>query len=1072
MLVSSASGVELRRPADGDHSLRILDLDTLELELVSRKIKDEPLPYWDAIDANGFVKLPPPGDFKILINGEPADSPVMKTGFKRRPLYAPLGEHDLRIGTQIYLILARPLKLADGDRVSVALPEGLKSPPTAEFKTEFNANRHTPVIHINQIGYQLGFSKQAMAGYYLGDAGELPLKNAKMFYLRELKSGKKVFSAAVKQIRDVGFPYADRQYQHVLTLDFSSYDKPGRYTLGITGIGESHPFDISENLFACIARTYALGLYHQRSGVELKLPYTRFTHPPSHTRPVRIPTDNDQMANELVDGMAEEPHKEQKAPELRTYSDSLYPIQRKGTIDATGGHHDAGDYSKYTTNCAQLINQLMFAHDALPGVSKLDNLGLPESGDGIGDLMQIALHEAKFLAKLQDSDGGFFFLVYPEDRKYEDDIAPHEAGGQIVFPKNTASTAAATAALAQMGGSRSLQAIDKASASQFLRQAEQGWDFLVRAWEKHGRDGAYQRISHYGDIFMDKDEIVWAATELYLATKAEKYHNFLLENYKPGSDETRRWGWQRLFEGYGGAARSYAYAKMSGRAGPSDLDPEHLRACQQEVWGWGNDLMRYADKSAYGLSFPSESKAFKVAGWYFPTSDTLDVVAAAAQSQTGDLDGIVLSNMNYELGTNPLNICFLTGLGYKRPFEIVHQWARNDAYVLPMTGIPVGALVTGVPWIGTYERELGSSIYPPDGDPDSPYGFYDRITDTFNTAREFVTYQQGRSLAAAAYMMARTDLANQPYTHLNAKITGTPGRIGLSESVELTLEVSDAGLSLEDAVIVWEARGLEEPHIGATLTLLPKTSGPNWATVEAQWPDGRRAFARAEFAVTAGNAADPYKPTAETAFYFSGDSPSLKPGQKLRSGKAKTHHSGPLNLAVTGSPAIDDKNLLWMSQPEGGAIRFGKFEDSVEFKWNIPAASEFTISGWFYFEKLPHGVASANLFGIGRDTENQAISLQFDKWAKPIGPQLAVADQSTMDSAKAASFIQLNRWHKIALRISPTTWAMRVDGKEASSGTVADTERINSLFEGSSFSFSIGRFIGIADDLHVMAKRP
>jgi len=293
------------------------------------------------------------------------------------------------------------------------------------------------------------------------------------------------------------------------------------------------------------------------------------------------------VANGLVDGMAEEPNKDQEAPELKGYASSLYPIRKTGSIDAVGGHHDAGDYSKYTTNCAQLINHLMFANDALPGVSDIDNLGLPESGDGTGDLLQIALLEAKFLAKLQDTDGGFFFLVYPEDRKYEDDIAPDEAGGQIVFPKNTAATAAATAALAQIGGSRHLQAFDKSSASQFLLQAELGWKFLEEAWAAHGRDGAYQRISHYGDIFMDRDEIIWAATELYLATKNQKYHEFLLDNYKPSAPETRRWGWQRLFEGYGAAARSYAYARMSGRAGVSDLDQGLFRACQQEVWGWG-----------------------------------------------------------------------------------------------------------------------------------------------------------------------------------------------------------------------------------------------------------------------------------------------------------------------------------------------------------------------------------------------------------------------------------------------------------------------------------------------------
>jgi len=41
-----------------------------------------------------------------------------------------------------------------------------------------------------------------------------------------------------------------------------------------------------------------------------------------------------------------------------------------------------GDYSKYTINSAALIHSLIFAVDAFEGAGDLDNLGLPESGDG------------------------------------------------------------------------------------------------------------------------------------------------------------------------------------------------------------------------------------------------------------------------------------------------------------------------------------------------------------------------------------------------------------------------------------------------------------------------------------------------------------------------------------------------------------------------------------------------------------------------------------------------------------------------------------------------------------------
>src|SRR6185436_9636147 len=115
----------------------------------------------------------------------------------------------------------------------------------------------------------------------------------------------------------------------------------------------------------------------------------------------------------------------------------------------SGGHFEAGDYNRVSYNSAQLIHVLMFAADSLSGVGALDNLGLPESGDGISDVLQEAKWEADFLAKMQDADGGFYFSVYPRDREYEFDVLPENGDPEVVWPKNTTATAAGVAALAQ-----------------------------------------------------------------------------------------------------------------------------------------------------------------------------------------------------------------------------------------------------------------------------------------------------------------------------------------------------------------------------------------------------------------------------------------------------------------------------------------------------------------------------------------------------------------------------------------------------------------------------------------------
>jgi hypothetical protein len=54
------------------------------------------------------------------------------------------------------------------------------------------------------------------------------------------------------------------------------------------------------------------------------------------------------------------------------------------------------------------------------------------------------------------------------------------------------------------------------------------------------------------------------------------------------------------------------------------------------------------------------------------------------------------------------------------------------------------------------------------------------------------------------------------------------------------------GENLAGARIVWEARD-QEPAFGATYTILPRNNGPQWVEAEAEWPDGRRAFAASTF---------------------------------------------------------------------------------------------------------------------------------------------------------------------------------------------------------------------------------
>ncbi len=845
-------------PEIGSHGLRILSSNLLELTLITTKTPDPArVSQWDFIGNDSQLNLPATDQFVVTAGTNRIA--VEKIGFKRRPIFAPLKKRDLRIGNYLYLRLANSIPSGEIVEVKTATPK--LWPLTTRFVARADPLRWSPAIHVNQEGYAPGFVKKAMVGFFLGSLGEMEIDPQSSFKLIEANSDKSVFSGKLILRNDVGFSYQVMPYQQVYVADFSEFKEPGEYRIQIPGLGVSFPFRIDDGMAANFARTYALGLYHQRCGGPNELPFTRFTHRACHVRLAEIPNRTFETVNEVLEKETGDfsSNPRHTAPQLKSVDASLYPFVNKGKIDVSGGHHDAGDYSKYTINSAQLIHTLVFAADCFQGVGALDNLGIPESGDGKSDLLQLAKWEADFVAKMQDADGGFYFLVYPRDRQYEHDVLPDKGDPQVVFPKTTSATAAAVAALAQTASSPLFKQQFPEAATNYLAKAKKGWAFLERAIAKNGRDGSYQKITHYGDEFMHDDELVWAATELFLATGDKKFEKEVLEHFKPNDRETKRWTWWRLFESYGCATRSYAFAEKSKRLRSDQLDTNFFQRCEAEIISAAQDQLRYSTESAYGSSFPSESKRFRNAGWFFSTDRAFEL-ATACQIDFPSLNDprphfmeAIVANINYEAGCNPVNVSYVTGLGWQRPREMVHHYAQNDWRVLPPSGLAFGNIQEGFPYLEPYQKELGALTFPSDGDQNNPTPFYDRWGDTFNTSTEFVSPNIARSLATTAFVMAQTSTAGQKWKSAPAKIVVFPETIAAGKKA--TAEIQVVGLDIKTARVVWEIQGQEPVTVRGKkfLQFTPQNRGNTLIEAEIQFPDGRRLHAASFLTVTSGN---------------------------------------------------------------------------------------------------------------------------------------------------------------------------------------------------------------------------
>jgi hypothetical protein len=306
-----------------------------------------------------------------------------------------------------------------------------------------------------------------------------------------------------------------------------------------------------------------------------------------------------------------------------------------------------------------------------------------------------------------------------------------------------------------------------------------------------------------------------------------------------------------MYDGYGCAARDYAFAVRSSRR-TNGLDAAYLSKCQTAITGWGDSVRQWSGYNAYHTTVITSGIAGF--GWhpefYFPGAWSFDIaVSDQLEGHTAANRSALIENLNYEAGRNPNNVSFVPGLGWKRQRSVVNQYAWNDDRVLPPSGDPIGNVSFEFgPDINNYH--LNSIYYPPNTDNSASFALYDRWADAFNVNSEFVSPQIARSLAVTALLAAENpSLRQQSWCSPNASIVfqnrnsspklalNSPARVQLSVAPSACAQA--ASLDFSTATILWELEG-HEPTFG---TFTPNHVGNFRLEAEAVFPDGRRLFA-------------------------------------------------------------------------------------------------------------------------------------------------------------------------------------------------------------------------------------
>jgi parallel beta-helix repeat protein len=897
-------------------------------------------------------------------------------------------------------------------------------------------------LHVTPYGFRPNDKKKAYLGLNMGSAGELDIEDLNFQVIRSSDQSVVYEGIAVLET-SLGWreSFANAPYSHVYELNFSTLDTTGEYYLQhATGI--SQPFTIHSDAYRNGLNTLALGMYHQRRGEALTKPYTRFTHKATIEDKTYIYDSND--LDSWLTG-------------LSSWGNGVkYPTTLEGQkIEISGGHMDAGDYSPYTYNSAMTAWTLITTLDVFGGRVAHDNLGLPESGDGIADLLQEFLIEINWLKDMQDPvDGGVFGMSKPKGVHYQSTMpGEDETLKRYLAPKDTTVTAGYAAALARAARSPLLQTHGSELTELLKSRAIKAWEWLAQNEGMHG-------YHHYGKAHPDGDDEgheharAWAAIELYALTGEQKYHDSFVQHHKPLQRDN---GVYWMNEGYGYTIRTLVLWQRDKI--PYVVD-ENLMSTSLERFRGAMD--RYIEQSAetpYDLIVDRVIKRWNVVGWYFPISAFgWDLLVAHELYGKEKYLEVAQDQIHFTLGSNPSNMSYITGMGYKRLRSTVDQESRFDGIEEPVVGLPVSPMVSNYTWSNTYQRDISDYSYPKDNpdDNESVYGILESAYDGWNVNGEFTIEKMAGILSAFAILTPKSD-KQYAYPEFNLSVTA----LGNGE-YKPSIHFKNGEPS--NYTVLWYENN-EAVSANPNYILQQDFNNPTWKlSAEVVTLEGRRWYSEININTRDyGDTTIPLKAfednSSSTLFHFD---TNLSDANNVIN-----------TLSMEGNTYFDDSNLNWMQNPNGSALRFNGFGDEVKTTLSLAPyllegkgfedISELSVEGLFYIETL--GEANANVLNLFYFVQSWGNGLQLTRynWTNDIRADFGKTQNSGEELNNALS---LHQWYYVQMIRTRTHDILKIDGVEY----VRVAHDASKLFDHRDITFKFGNFYGWADEIRLNVK--
>jgi len=376
-----------------------------------------------------------------------------------------------------------------------------------------------PNIIVDQFGYQTTKPKIVLFSQPVSGIGSpSSFTPGATFNVINVSSGTTAFSGPVSQWN--GGAVHSQSGDKVWQGDFSALTSTGTYYVQVPGGsnpgGQSYNFQLADNVYNGVVTASQRMFFYQRCGEAISP-----ANGGSWNHAVCHEGAGQDLSEDLWDNGAD---------------------QGPGTArDVHGGWHDAGDYGKYVTTAYPTLWYLLHSAEWYPQ-GYPDNTNIPESGNGVPDILDEVKWELDWMLRMQRSSDGALYSVVGYTTSLSNNPGNPANDTVARFYSNVSTTATATGAMAFALGSRILQNYPyyASYAATLQSAAVSAWGYLQAnpapvTYNATGIDNFNQNAS--GDAQLR----VGAAAELFALTGNAAYQNYFDANYNSAAVENGTW---------------------------------------------------------------------------------------------------------------------------------------------------------------------------------------------------------------------------------------------------------------------------------------------------------------------------------------------------------------------------------------------------------------------------------------------------------------------------------------------------------------------------------------------------